>query len=123
MARTETADLKPVTTASPKSTQATTPQVAAQIQTMMEDVVKTGTGTPAQIPGVTVGGKTGTAQNGVNNSGTPYAWFVSYAKNKAGKEIAVAVVIESSNTQRTDVSGAALAAPVARAMMEAYVGG
>ncbi|QMU66858.1 penicillin-binding protein 2 [Streptacidiphilus sp. P02-A3a] len=102
--------------------QATTPQVAAEIQTMMQAVVKGGTGVTAQIPGVTVGGKTGTAQNGVNNSGNPYAWFVSYAKNSAGKEIAVAVVVANSSTQRGDISGEMLAAPIAKQMMEAYVG-
>jgi peptidoglycan glycosyltransferase len=102
--------------------QATTPQVASEIQSMMETVVKSGTGVTAQIPGVTVGGKTGTAQNGVNNSGNPYAWFVSYAKNSAGKEIAVAVVVANSSTERGDISGEELAAPIAKQMMEAYVG-
>ena len=101
---------------------ATTPQVASEIQTMMVNVVQNGTGVTAQIPGVTVGGKTGTAQNGTNNANTPYAWFVSYAKNSAGKQIAVAVVVESSDTSRGDVSGEELAAPIAKQMMEAYVG-
>ena len=102
--------------------QATTATVAQQIQTMMENVVATGTGVTAQIPGVTVGGKTGTAQNGVNNSGNPYAWFVSFAKNSSGKEIAVAVVVANSSTDRSDISGEELAAPIAKKMMEAYVG-
>jgi peptidoglycan glycosyltransferase len=102
--------------------QATTPQVAGEIQTMMQSVVQSGTGVTAQIPGVTVGGKTGTAQNGVNNSGNPYAWFVSYAKNSSGKEIAVAVVVANSSTERGDISGEELAAPIAKQMMEAYVG-
>ena len=102
--------------------QATTPQVAQEIRTMMESVVATGTGVTAQIPGVTVGGKTGTAQNGVNNSGNPYAWFVAFAKNSSGKEIAVAVVVANSSTERGDISGEELAAPIARQMMEAYVG-
>ncbi|MEY9843263.1 peptidoglycan D,D-transpeptidase FtsI family protein [Streptacidiphilus sp. MAP5-3] len=101
--------------------QATTPDVAQQIQTMMVNVVQNGTGTTAQIPGVQVGGKTGTAQHGMNNSDNPYAWFVSWAKGTNGKEIAVAVVVENSDTQRGDISGMMLAAPIAKAMMQAYV--
>ncbi|SEK72975.1 peptidoglycan D,D-transpeptidase FtsI family protein [Streptacidiphilus jiangxiensis] len=109
---------------SPKQlSQATTPEVAAQIQTMMINVVQNGTGITAKIPGVTVGGKTGTAQNGVNNSNNPYAWFVSWAKAPNGKQIAVAVVVEDSDTARGDISGMHLAAPIAKAMMQAYIGG
>jgi cell division protein FtsI/penicillin-binding protein 2 len=108
---------------SPKQlSQATTPDVAAQIQKMMINVVQNGTGTPAKIDGVTVGGKTGTAQNGVNNANNPYAWFVSWAKAPNGKQIAVAVVVEDSDTARGDISGMHLAAPIAKAMMQAYVG-
>jgi peptidoglycan glycosyltransferase len=102
--------------------QATTPQVAQQLQTMMQNVVQNGTGHNAQIPGVTVGGKTGTAQNGVDNKNNPYAWFVSYAKDSSGKEIAVAVVVEDSNAARNEISGSGLAAPIAKAMMQAYLG-
>ena len=40
-----------------------------------------------QINGVTVGGKTGTAQHGVENSENPYAWFLSYAKLPDGTRI------------------------------------
>ena len=101
------------------------PAVAAELQQMMENVVTNGTGTNAAIPGAVVGGKTGTAQNGVNNSGTPYAWFVSYAKPSpsAASPVAVAVVIEDSNANRADVSGGGLAAPIARAVMQAVLNG
>ena len=117
------ADLGVISHTQPKQlSQATTPAVAAEIQSMMVNVVQKGTGTTAQIPGITVGGKTGTAQNGVNNSGNPYAWFVSYAKGPNGKDIAVAVVIEASNTQRTEISGSGLAAPIAKQMMKTYLG-
>jgi cell division protein FtsI/penicillin-binding protein 2 len=86
----------------------------------MQTVVAKGTGTNAQIPGVTVGGKTGTAQHGENNSQVPYAWFTSYGKSgSTGKEVAVAVVVEQSDAARSEVSGNGLAAPVARAMMQA----
>lgn len=99
--------------------------VAGEIQSAMIDVVAHGTGTNAQIPGATVGGKTGTAQNGVDNSGKPYAWFVAWArpKNSDVSPVAVAVVIEDSNANRADISGGGLAAPIARQVMQAVLGG
>jgi peptidoglycan glycosyltransferase len=93
---------------------------AEQLQSAMQTVIEQGTGTNARIDGVTVGGKTGTAQHGENNSKTPYAWFTSYGKsNSTGKEVAVAVMVEQSDAARSEVSGNGLAAPVAKAMMEA----
>ncbi|MGV9707358.1 peptidoglycan D,D-transpeptidase FtsI family protein [Streptomyces sp. NPDC003483] len=93
---------------------------AEQLQSAMRTVVEDGTGTNARIAGATVGGKTGTAQHGENNSKTPYAWFTSYAKSDSnGKEVAVAVMVEQSDAARSEVSGNGLAAPVARAMMQA----
>ncbi|MFE4051436.1 peptidoglycan D,D-transpeptidase FtsI family protein [Streptomyces sp. YIM B13518] len=96
---------------------------AQKIQEMMETVVEEGTGGNAKIDGVTVGGKTGTAERGVNNSGTPYAWFISYAKTDGGSPVAVAVVVEDSNATGADISGGGLAAPIAKAVMEAVLKG
>jgi penicillin-binding protein A len=95
---------------------------AEQLQSAMRTVVEKGTGTNARISGATVGGKTGTAQHGENNSKTPYAWFTSYAQD-GDKEVAVAVVVEQSDAARSEVSGNGLAAPVARAMMQAALRG
>ncbi|MFD9883598.1 peptidoglycan D,D-transpeptidase FtsI family protein [Streptomyces alboflavus] len=92
---------------------------AEGLQSAMKTVVEEGTGTNAKIDGAVVGGKTGTAQHGENNSKTPYAWFTSYAKGGGGKEVAVAVIVESSGAAREEVSGNGLAAPVAAAMMKA----
>jgi cell division protein FtsI/penicillin-binding protein 2 len=93
---------------------------AEQLRSAMETVVEEGTGTNARIDGVTVGGKTGTAQHGENNSKTPYAWFTSYGESEAtGEQVAVAVIVEQSDAERSEVSGNGLAAPVARAVMEA----
>ncbi|MDQ0991909.1 penicillin-binding protein 2 [Streptomyces sp. V3I7] len=92
------------------------------LQSMMETVVKDGTGKNAQIPGVTVGGKTGTAQHGVANSKNPYAWFISYAKlPDHSSPVAVAVVVEDDNANRGDISGGGLAAPIAKNVMEAVI--
>ncbi|MCX4678121.1 penicillin-binding protein 2 [Streptomyces sp. NBC_01433] len=97
---------------------------AKQLRSAMVTVVEEGTGTNARIAGAEVGGKTGTAQNGVDNSNTPYAWFTSYAKDRSsGKEVAVAVVIESSDASRSETSGNGLAAPIAQKMMKAALKG
>ncbi|MFB8028110.1 MULTISPECIES: peptidoglycan D,D-transpeptidase FtsI family protein [unclassified Streptomyces] len=97
------------------------PTTARQLQRMMVDVVENGTGTNAAIDGVTVGGKTGTAQHGVDNSGTPYAWFIAWAQapDSGRPAVAVAVVVEDAEADRADVSGGGNAAPIARAVMEA----
>ncbi|MEV0930004.1 penicillin-binding transpeptidase domain-containing protein [Streptomyces phaeochromogenes] len=94
------------------------------LQSMMETVVKEGTGTKGQIneDGVTVGGKTGTAQRGVDNSENPYAWFISYAKLDDGSSpVAVAVVVEDESANRDDISGGGLAAPIAKDVMKAVI--
>ncbi|GHH10658.1 peptidoglycan D,D-transpeptidase FtsI family protein [Streptomyces rubradiris] len=98
------------------------PKNAQILQDMMQTVVEKGTGTNARINGVKVGGKTGTAQHGVENSENPYAWFISYAKLSDGSSpVAVAVVIEDESANRDDISGGGLAAPIARNVMEAVV--
>ncbi len=95
---------------------------AQKLQSMMETVVEKGTGTSARIDGVTVGGKTGTAQHGVDNSEKPYAWFLSYAKADDGSSpVAVAVVVEDGSANREDISGGGLAAPIARDVMKAVI--
>ncbi|TXS51089.1 peptidoglycan D,D-transpeptidase FtsI family protein [Streptomyces sp. t39] len=98
--------------------------VAEQLRSAMVTVVEDGTGSNARIPGAEVGGKTGTAQHGENNSRTPYAWFTSYAEDPAsGRQVAVAVIVQDSGAERSEVSGNGLAAPVAQKMMAAALGG
>ncbi|MCT9084089.1 peptidoglycan D,D-transpeptidase FtsI family protein [Streptomyces fulvoviolaceus] len=104
-----------------KMSQPLSAENAQILQSMMETVVKDGTGKNAQIDGVTVGGKTGTAQHGENNSKNPYAWFLSYAKVGNSSPVAVAVVIEDDNAVRDDISGGGLAAPIAKSVMEAVI--
>ncbi|MFJ7337678.1 peptidoglycan D,D-transpeptidase FtsI family protein [Streptomyces sp. NPDC101110] len=115
--------LDPITKTDPEElSQPLSPENAQILQSMMETVVDKGTGSNAKIPGVTVGGKTGTAQHGVDNSENPYAWFISYAKGDDGSSpVAVAVVVEDDNAVRDDISGGGLAAPIARNVMEAVI--
>ncbi|MFI1092785.1 penicillin-binding transpeptidase domain-containing protein [Streptomyces sp. NPDC020917] len=103
--------------------QAVSARTARQLQMLMEAVVTDGTGGNAAIPGAVVGGKTGTAQHGLANTGTPYAWFISYARpeNVGHATVAVAVVVEDAEAQRADISGGGNAAPIARAVMQAVL--
>ncbi|MFD7874009.1 peptidoglycan D,D-transpeptidase FtsI family protein [Streptomyces sp. NPDC059766] len=116
-------NLDVIETNEPKElSQAVSSETAQKLQQMMETVVKSGTGTSAQISGVTVGGKTGTAQHGLNNSEKPYAWFISYAKLSDGSSpVAVAVVVEDGAANRGDITGGGLAAPIAKDVMKAVI--
>jgi peptidoglycan glycosyltransferase len=98
--------------------QAVTPAVAAALTRMMTTVVQSGTGTPAQIPGIQVAGKTGTAQNVAG--GNPHAWFTSFAPASDPK-IAVAVVVEHGGNAGSEAVGGTVAAPIARQVIEAVL--
>ncbi|GAA2202592.1 penicillin-binding transpeptidase domain-containing protein [Streptomyces bangladeshensis] len=100
------------------------PATAARLRELMAGVVRDGTGTNAALPGVLVGGKTGTAQHGVGNAGVPYAWFVSWAQpeNAPEPQVAVAVVVEDASADRGEISGGGNAAPIAREVMRAVLG-
>ncbi|WP_053760639.1 penicillin-binding transpeptidase domain-containing protein [Streptomyces sp. AS58] len=116
-------DFDPVEKTEPETlSEPLSPENAQILQSMMETVVDKGTGTSSKIGGVTVGGKTGTAQHGVDNSEKPYAWFISYAKVSDGSApVAVAVVVEDEDADRGDISGGGLAAPIAKSVMEAVI--
>lgn len=86
------------------------------VKDMMVAVVETGTGVAAQIPGVRVAGKTGTAQTveGAN----PHTWFISFAPAD-DPQIAIAVIVENGGSFGSEATGGAVAAPIAKAVMEA----
>jgi peptidoglycan glycosyltransferase len=92
---------------------------AAALTQMMVSVVSSGTGTAAQIPGVEVAGKTGTAQHGEGEA--PHAWFTSFAPAQ-DPQIAVAVVVLDGGSLGSEATGGQVAAPIARAVLEAALG-
>jgi peptidoglycan glycosyltransferase len=110
-------DLKPIETHRPtKLSTAMTPENAKDLQQMMGIVVSEGTAHNAQIPGVGVGGKTGTAQSDPKRK--PFAWFTSFAPLDDAT-VAVAVIVEDADIPRNDIAGGRVAAPIARAVMQA----
>lgn len=76
--------------------------ITSKIEEMMIEVIKSGTGTGARVSGITIAGKTGTAEN----SGKDHAWFIAYAPAD-DPEIAVSVIIENAGQ-----TGGAACAPI-----------
>jgi penicillin-binding protein A len=112
-------DLSPLETTSPvQLAQPIDGNVAAELTTMMENVVNNGTGVNAQIPGVRVAGKTGTAQNAVGQA--PHSWFVGFAPADDPR-VAVCVFVENSGGDFNG-QGGVTAAPIARAVMAKALG-
>jgi len=97
-----------------------TSDVASQLQDMMVNVVTNGTGDRAQIPGITVGGKTGTAQRGPGQA--PHAWFIGFGSS-GDRQIAVAVIVEAGGDVGSEATGGHVSAPIAKAVIQAYLGG
>ena len=90
-------------------------QTAETLRDLMIDVVDNGTGKPAAIPSLRgeMGGKTGTAQTGVEGE-NPHVWFIAF-----GPGIAVAVVVENGGDAGGDATGGRVAGPIAKALIEA----
>ncbi|MGH9267313.1 MAG: penicillin-binding transpeptidase domain-containing protein, partial [Acidimicrobiales bacterium] len=91
---------------------------AGALRDMMVAVVANGTGTRAALPGITVAGKTGTAQTEGDNA---HAWFIAFAPAEA-PAIAIAVIVESQ-PELSEATGGRVAAPIARAVMDAALRG
>ena len=101
---------------------ATSPSAAAQLQEAMINVATNGTASRMAIPGLDVGGKTGTAQLGTDPPNS-HAWIVGFAGPPgAAAEIAVAVIVEAQ-PGASEQTGGTVAAPIARAVIEAALNG
>ncbi|GAA3730666.1 peptidoglycan glycosyltransferase [Spinactinospora alkalitolerans] len=108
-------DLSEIVSADPDVySEAVSSSTADELTEMMIGVTEgaEGSGTTGAIPGMQVAGKTGTAETGRN---TTHNWFISFAPAD-DPQVAVAVVVEDGNQ-----SGGALAAPVAKQIMEAVI--
>jgi penicillin-binding protein A len=90
-------------------------RTSQELTSMMVGAVQSGTGTAAQIPGIQVAGKTGTAETGV--SGRYTSWFISFAPADHPR-IAVAVVLEDQTG-----FGGQVSAPIAKTVMQAILSG
>jgi len=87
----------------------TIPDNASKIGEMLVEVVEGGTGTPARVAGITVAGKTGTAEN---PAGDAHGWFIAFAPAE-NPEIALAILTENTGGTRR-------ALEIARDMLTAY---
>ena len=97
------------------------PSTAAALTRMMISVVNEGSGYRAQIPGIQVAGKTGTATNGEGRP--PNAWFTAFAPAGGAQppRIAVSVIVLDGGDLGNDATGGQVAAPIVRAVIEAYL--
>jgi len=117
--RLEAPDLTVLDTTQPTQlSTAVSPQIAGQLTQMMRSVVQNGTGRKAQLPGVDVAGKTGTAETAPGQA--PHAWFIGFA-HADGKQVAVAVIIEHGGNSGSETTGGEAAAPIARDVMSAVL--
>jgi peptidoglycan glycosyltransferase len=89
------------------------PSTAQALSQMMRRVVEEGTGTPAQLGGISVAGKTGTASIGAPGSGLTQPWFIGFAPAEDPK---VAVAVTVARTQGG--FGGTVAAPIAKAVIQ-----
>jgi peptidoglycan glycosyltransferase len=92
------------------------PSSAAEETQMMTDVVEEGTGTAANLEGIKVAGKTGTAQVGIVGSNITQPWFIGFAPVQDPK-VAVAVTVERSQGG----FGGTVAAPIAAQVIKALL--
>ncbi len=96
--------------------QVISPSTAQALTQMMAGVVASGSGTNASLPGITVAGKTGTAEQGEGEA--PDVWFIGFAPAEDPR-VAVAVIVENGGDAGESGTGGGVSAPIARTVMEA----
>ena len=113
-------DLKPLYEFAPREfSQPISSETASQLSAMMQASVSSGAATNASIENVSVAGKTGTAENG---PGQPYTlWFTGFAPAMSDPKYAITVVVENGGGMGTNGYGNLIAAPIARAVLEAVL--
>jgi peptidoglycan glycosyltransferase len=103
-------------------TTAMSPTNAATLRAAMVGVVTAGTADRLAIPGREVGGKTGTAQLGTNPAQS-HAWIIGFAGDPGqNPTVAVAVIVEGQ-PGASEQTGGRVAAPIAKAVLEAALAG
>ena len=115
-------DLNVVSTTTPTSLRTPISQdTASQLSALMQQVVSEGTGTSAQVAGVSVAGKTGTAETG-SETGGPVTWFIGFAGTDITKpSIALAVVLDGGEQTASSGTGGSVAGPIAASVIDAAV--
>jgi peptidoglycan glycosyltransferase len=93
--------------------------VAATLRDWMIEVVNRGTGTAAQIPGIQVAGKTGTAET--TEDEPPHAWFIAFAPAD-DPQYAISVLVEHGGSSQAETTGGRVAAPVAAQVLRVLLG-
>ncbi|MGC5629797.1 peptidoglycan D,D-transpeptidase FtsI family protein [Georgenia sp. Z1344] len=117
--RTLTADLEEVDTHDEEVfSEPISERTAEEMTSMMIDVVEQGSSNPGAIPGVSVAGKTGSAEIDANTP--PHAWYTGFAPAD-DPQVAVAVIVENGGNVGWGVGGAQIAAPIAASVMEAVL--
>ena len=90
-------------------------ETASTMRDMMIAVVEGGTGTAAGITGVSVAGKTGTAESG--SDAAPHAWFLGFAPAD-NPVVVVVVIVENGGNAGSEATGGTVAAPIAKAVIQ-----
>lgn len=112
-------DLSPLSPFTPvEYGQPVSADTARILRDMMVGGVDDGVAGGARISGVAVAGKTGTAENGIDQ---PYTlWFTGFAPAE-NPRVAVVVIVEGSAGLGKSATGNSIAAPIARKIMEAVL--